>query len=67
MCEGRFTAVRVAEVYRGADGLWYWRRCIRRGGRIVADGSEGYVRPSGASKAAARENPGIEVRVLQDS
>lgn len=41
------------ELYRGADGLHYWRlRALN--GRIVADGSEGYARHAGAFKAAKR-------------
>lgn len=52
---------RVVEVYQDRADEWRWRRVVKRGGKTVADGSEGYRRPSGAEKAALRENPGIEV------
>lgn len=52
---------RIVEVYQDRKGEWRWRRVVKRGGKTVADGSEGYRRPSGAEKAALRENPGIEV------
>ena len=38
---------------RGTHPLWYWR-VKSRNGRIVATGGEGYVRRSGAMRAARR-------------
>lgn len=43
----------MIQIYRSHNGLWYWR--IRaRNGRIIADGSEGYVSRSNASRAFKR-------------
>ena len=43
------------EVFDGFDdkNLFYWR-CVAKNGRIVCDGSEGYVSKSNAVRAAKR-------------
>lgn len=44
---------RCFEVYRGRDGMWYWRLWAGNG-RVIADGSEGYAKSSNARRAAYR-------------
>jgi uncharacterized protein YegP (UPF0339 family) len=39
-------------IYRDRKGEYRWR--MKRGGRIVADSGEGYVRLSGAVRAVSR-------------
>jgi len=39
-----------AIIYEGIDGRWYWRLKAANG-RIVADGSQGYVSASNAKRA----------------
>ena len=45
---------KIKVFYGFADkGLWYWH-CVAANGRIVCDGSEGYVSKSNAVRAAKR-------------
>lgn len=59
--DSKWIAARIVEVFTDGDGQFYWHRKLRRGGRIVADGGEGYTSQGKALAAALRENPGIAV------
>jgi uncharacterized protein YegP (UPF0339 family) len=39
------------EIYQGTDDKWYWRY-RRSNGRVMADGSEGYVKQTKCEEAA---------------
>lgn len=52
------------QVFRGSDGRWWWRR--RAGNyRVVAASEQGHRRWY-AIRKAKRQNPGVEVVVLED-
>lgn len=55
---------RRVEVYRDGSGQFRWRKVATANGKVVADGSEGYTRREEAHTAAARENPGVPVVVV---
>jgi len=51
------------EIYQGKDEEWYWR-LLATNGRIVADGSQGYIRRCDAVKMFCQVNPGRNFKVL---
>jgi len=53
----------VGDVYFDSAGEWRWR--MRRGGRIIADSSEGYVSRSNAERALSRMVDGLKRGAFQ--
>jgi hypothetical protein len=47
------------ELFKGRNKQHYWKLVRVRGGKSVAVGGEGYVRPSGAAKAFEKLFPGV--------
>jgi uncharacterized protein YegP (UPF0339 family) len=47
----------VVEFYKDASDQWRWRRKARNG-KVIADGSEGYVNLDDAKEQAERINKG---------
>lgn len=49
------------KVYQGMDRKWYWQ--LRKNGRIIADGAEGYATKSNARRAIRLMVLAIEVQI----